>query len=122
MTATTTAPATASQLKKAAKKEFTRRGQMLTRIEQELARLGNGGSWFLGLQTGPVFEVQTIMGQANGWRTDRGYITQVEKRGLSIQDMREDDMEYFFALGQLTTDSLERLAGVLATATAKKAS
>lgn len=121
MTATTTAPATASQLKKAARKDFTRRGQLLTRIGQEVARLGTGGNWFLGLETGPVFDAQNLVGQANGWAPSRGYITQVEKLGLSIQDMREDDMVYFFALGQLTTDCLERLVGVLAKATAKKA-
>lgn len=105
-TSLSTAPTAAT--KKAAKKEFTLRGQLLTRIAQGLVKLGDTWGRFSGLNRGPVYEAQ-----ANGhaWR---GYLTGLTPAGLCIQDVAAEDMTYYFRLGQLSTGSLAQLAEMLA--------
>lgn len=103
-----TAQLTARELKKAAKKEFTLRGHLLTRIAEQLATLGDTWGVFSGLNRGPVYEAQ-----ANG-HSWRGYLTGLTPAGLCLQDVAAEDMSYRFRLGQLSTSSLARLAEMLA--------
>ena len=106
-TAQSTAQPTARELKKAANRDFTRRGVLLTRIAQQLLALGTPTGWFSKLSAGPVFTAQ-----ANGYPT-RGTLNSVDSTRLTVQDLYEDDMVYFFRLGQLTTASLAELVAVL---------
>lgn len=97
------ATATPRHLKKAAQKDFTRRGQLLTRIGQQVARLGN--TW--SRSRGPVYEAQS-----NG-HTTRGYLVELTPQGLSLDCPVFEDMTYHFRFGQLSTESLAQLVEVL---------
>jgi len=107
MTAAAPATATPRQLKKAARKDFTRRGQLLTRIGQQVTRLGNNGSQLSGRGRGPVYEAQS-----NG-HTTCGYLVALTRQGLSLDCPVFEDMTYSFRFGQLSTESLAQLVEVL---------
>lgn len=100
--------ATSAREKKAARKDFTRRGQLLTTIAQQLAKLGDTWGRFSGINRGPVYEAQS---KGHTWR---GYLTSLTATGLCLQDVAAEDMTYSFRLGELSTESLGQLATMLA--------
>lgn len=99
---------TARELKKAAKKDFTRRGELLTRIAQRLLALGTPKGWFGGFSDGPVFNAQSGQGYIT-----RGALQSVNSTSVTVQDLEESDMSYYFRLGQLSTTSLAELAAAM---------
>jgi hypothetical protein len=103
----TTAPLTGAA-RKAARKEFAKRGELLTRIAQAVAQLGDTWGRFSGRIHGPVYEA--VVG-GHSWR---GYLLALTPTGVCIQDVAELDMTYTFRFGQLSTESLEGLAKRLA--------
>lgn len=102
------ATATASQLKKAARKDFTRRGQLLTRIEQANAILGIK-------QLTPYYfnqESEVELTRRDG-TSIRGWWVGINRLLVQLSVESNGEGSRWARIGQLTTASLAEVEKVL---------
>lgn len=98
---TTAAPVTASQLKKAARKDFTRRGQLLTRIEAANAKLGIMQHKPCYMDREGIFALSLTDG-----RIVRGYWVAINDTLVQLADEEDEEKSAWARIAHLSTESL----------------